>query len=127
MKALLACGCAAELADASAFGAFYRFTFFVAREPAQRNLGVDTALAAWPLVLAGRFRLLDKWCAFVAGAHRLGITEDTWRQARARVRAAPDARRASQHQRSALQKPGSERASRLGACVNRRRCWTSAA
>jgi hypothetical protein len=81
------CTRAAELGDASVFAAFYRFAFFVAREPAQRNLTVDTALIIWPLVLSGRFRLLDKWCAFVAGARRLGITEDTWRQVSTRFAA----------------------------------------
>ena len=73
---------AGELTDAAAFSAFYRFAFFVLREPGARNLSVGAALAAWPLLLAGRFRLMDRWCAFVAQAQRLGITEDTWRQAR---------------------------------------------
>lgn len=31
------------------------------------------------------FRLLERWCEFVAGSNRLGITEDTWRQARSRA------------------------------------------
>jgi DCN1-like protein 1/2 len=52
----------------------------VSREAGQRNLSVETALLLWPLLLEGRFRLLDRWCAFVAATRRLGITEDTWRQ-----------------------------------------------
>ena len=71
---------AGELSDAVVFAAFYRFAFFVSREAGQRNLSVETALALWPLLLEGRFRLLDRWCAFVAATRRLGITEDTWRQ-----------------------------------------------
>jgi hypothetical protein len=109
---------AAELADAAAFAAFYHFAFFVAREPAQRNLSVETALLAWPLVLRGRFRLLDKWCAFVAATRRLGITEDTWRQAR-RARAAAAARARCSGERAAHGSPDAR------ACA-RNRCSTLA-
>ena len=42
---------------------------------------VDRAVALWRVVLRGRFRLLDRFCEFVASSPRLVINEDTWRQA----------------------------------------------
>ena len=47
---------------------------------------VDVALQVWQLVLAGRFRLLDRWCEFVQGRSTdvRVISEDQWRQVRAR-------------------------------------------
>lgn len=42
---------------------------------------VATAVAAWRLVLCGRFRLLDRFCGFVISNHKSTvILEDTWRQ-----------------------------------------------
>lgn len=42
---------------------------------------VERAVAAWQLLLSGRFRLLDRWIMFVRNqAQLLTITEDTWRQ-----------------------------------------------
>ncbi len=76
---------AGELGDAVVFASFYRFAYFVSREAGQRNLSVETALALWGTLLLGRFRLLDRWVAFVAATRRLGITEDTWRQVRPRA------------------------------------------
>lgn len=62
------------------FNPFYRFVFFVCREPARRNLPTEIAIPAWKLCLRGRFRLLDKWCDFVVSCGRCVVTEDTWRQ-----------------------------------------------
>ncbi len=75
-----ACNTAAELLDAGTFALFYRFTFFLLRERNVRNLPLDAALQGWKLALSGRFRLLERWCDFVARSRRLAITEDTWRQ-----------------------------------------------
>ncbi len=44
-------------------------------------LQVDRAVALWRVILRGRFRLLDRFCEFVASSPRLVINEDTWRQA----------------------------------------------
>ncbi|XP_040947305.1 DCN1-like protein 1 [Gossypium hirsutum] len=41
---------------------------------------VSRAVAAWRLVLAGRFRLLNQWCDFVEKNQRHNISEDTWQQ-----------------------------------------------
>lgn len=46
-------------------------------------LQVGTALAAWQLVLCGRFRLLERWCSYVSSHHKANVVlEDTWRQVR---------------------------------------------
>ena len=71
---------AAELLDATSFVSFYRFVFFVCREPGERSLCLETALRGWQFVLRGRFRLLDAWLGFCARQRRPVVTEDTWRQ-----------------------------------------------
>ncbi|KAL7140978.1 hypothetical protein ABFS83_08G023800 [Erythranthe nasuta] len=68
------------LADFSEFSRFYEFVFFICRENGQKNITVSRAVMAWRLVLAGRFRLLNRWCNFVEKNHRHNISEDTWRQ-----------------------------------------------
>ncbi|KAG7174365.1 DCN1-like protein 1-like, partial [Homarus americanus] len=41
------------------------FTFNYARNPGQKGLDLDMALAYWNIVLQGRFRLLNLWCQFL--------------------------------------------------------------
>lgn len=48
------------------FHRFYRFVFHLLKEsPTKRHIQVEIAQQAWQLLLAGRFRLLGKWCEFV--------------------------------------------------------------
>ncbi|OMP05938.1 hypothetical protein COLO4_08441 [Corchorus olitorius] len=68
------------MVDFSEFSRFYDFVFFVCRENGQKNITVSRAVAAWRLVLAGRFRLLNQWCEFVEKNQRHNISEDTWQQ-----------------------------------------------
>ncbi|KAL4379318.1 hypothetical protein GQ457_02G019250 [Hibiscus cannabinus] len=68
------------VADFSEFSRFYDFVFFICRENGQKNITVSRAVAAWRLVLAGRFRLLNQWCNFVEKNQRHNISEDTWQQ-----------------------------------------------
>lgn len=68
------------MADFSEFSNFYDFVFFMCRENGQKNITVGRAIAAWKVVLAGRFRLLNQWCDFVEKNQRYNISEDTWRQ-----------------------------------------------
>ncbi|XVE68153.1 hypothetical protein DITRI_Ditri09bG0046200 [Diplodiscus trichospermus] len=68
------------MADFSEFSRFYDFVFFTCRENGQKNITVSRAVAAWRLVLAGRFRLLNQWCNFVEENQRHNISEDTWQQ-----------------------------------------------
>ncbi|GIL70323.1 hypothetical protein Vretimale_3444 [Volvox reticuliferus] len=62
------------------FGKFYRFVFHVCREFGKRNLQMNMAVAAWRLILPGRFRLLERWCSFAAASSVLVVTQDLWRQ-----------------------------------------------
>ncbi len=41
---------------------------------------MELAVCAWRAVLAGRFRLLERWCAFAGGSGMRVVSEDTWRQ-----------------------------------------------
>ncbi|XP_047069516.1 defective in cullin neddylation protein AAR3 isoform X2 [Lolium rigidum] len=69
-----------ELDDARQFSNFYDFVFFISRENGQKNITVQKAVAAWRIVLIGRFRLLDRWCNFVEKYQRHNISEDAWQQ-----------------------------------------------
>ncbi|KAL5198297.1 hypothetical protein ABZP36_001809 [Zizania latifolia] len=71
---------ALDLDDARRFSNFYDFVFFISREYGQKNITVQRAVAAWRMVLNGRFRLLDRWCNFVEKYQRYNITEDAWQQ-----------------------------------------------
>ncbi|EFJ50757.1 hypothetical protein VOLCADRAFT_57924, partial [Volvox carteri f. nagariensis] len=62
------------------FGRFYRFIFYICRDHGRRNIQMSVAVAAWRLVLLGRFRLLDRWCTFAAASSALVVTQDLWRQ-----------------------------------------------
>ncbi|XP_062189586.1 defective in cullin neddylation protein AAR3-like isoform X2 [Phragmites australis] len=68
-----------ELEDVGRFNYFYDFVFFICRENGQKNISIQRAVAAWRIVLNGRFRLLDRWCNFVE-YQRHNISEDTWQQ-----------------------------------------------
>ena len=42
-------------------------------------LDLETALAYWKIVMAGRFKLLDLWCQFLTAHHKKrSIARDTW-------------------------------------------------
>ena len=49
-------------------------------------LQVQRAVTLWQQLLDGRFRLLRRWCRFVAQSGPHMISEDTWRQVSARSR-----------------------------------------
>ncbi|XP_043703221.1 defective in cullin neddylation protein AAR3-like isoform X3 [Telopea speciosissima] len=68
------------MVDSCEFTRFYDFVFFFCRQNGQKNITVCNAIAAWRLVLAGRFRLLNQWCEFVEKNQRHNISEDTWQQ-----------------------------------------------
>ncbi|KAJ1292012.1 hypothetical protein BS78_02G360600 [Paspalum vaginatum] len=69
-----------DLEDVSLFSCFYDFVFFISREKGQKSITIQRAVAAWKIVLNGRFRLLDRWCNFVEKYQRHNISEDTWQQ-----------------------------------------------
>uniref|UniRef100_UPI0035900F86 DCN1-like protein 1 isoform X1 n=2 Tax=Myxine glutinosa TaxID=7769 RepID=UPI0035900F86 len=67
-----------ELRDAIKFKDFYQFTFNFAKNPGQKSLDLDMAVAYWNLVLAGRFKFLDLWNKFLLEHHKRAISRDTW-------------------------------------------------
>ncbi|XP_022358321.1 DCN1-like protein 2 [Enhydra lutris kenyoni] len=54
-----------ELKDPVKFKDFYQFTFFFAKNPGQKGLDLEMAVAYWNLVLPGRFKFLDLWNSFL--------------------------------------------------------------
>ena len=49
-----------EILDPNKFKEFYQFTFNYAKNPSQKGLDLEMALAYWNIVMAGRYILLVK-------------------------------------------------------------------
>ncbi|XP_033637553.1 DCN1-like protein 1 [Asterias rubens] len=67
-----------ELRDPAKFKDFYQFTFNFAKNPGQKSLDLDMAIAYWNIVLNGRFQYLELWCKFLTEHHKKSIPRDTW-------------------------------------------------
>jgi len=67
-----------EIQDANKFKEFYQFTFDYAKNPGQKGLDLEMALAYWNIVLKGKFRFLDVWITFLKENHKRSIPKDTW-------------------------------------------------
>ncbi|KAM5147114.1 DCN1-like protein 2 isoform 2-T2 [Callospermophilus lateralis] len=67
-----------ELQDSVKFKDFYQFTFTFAKNPGQKGLDLEMAVAYWKLVLSGRFKFLDLWNTFLLEHHKRSIPRDTW-------------------------------------------------
>ncbi|XP_064639108.1 DCN1-like protein 1 [Lineus longissimus] len=67
-----------EIKDSTKYKEFYHFTFNYARDPGQKGLDLDMAVAYWNIVLEGRFKFLDLWCQFLLTHHKRSIPKDTW-------------------------------------------------
>uniref|UniRef100_A0A8C5M4W4 DCN1-like protein n=1 Tax=Leptobrachium leishanense TaxID=445787 RepID=A0A8C5M4W4_9ANUR len=67
-----------ELKDPLKFKDFYQFTFNFAKNPGQKGLDLDMAIAYWNLVLSGKFKFLDLWNKFLVEHHKRSIPKDTW-------------------------------------------------
>ncbi|CAB1441175.1 unnamed protein product [Pleuronectes platessa] len=67
-----------ELKDTAKFRDFYQFTFSFAKNPGQKGLDLEMAVAYWNLVLTDRFKFLDLWNRFLVEHHKRSIPKDTW-------------------------------------------------
>ncbi|XP_020491522.3 DCN1-like protein 2b isoform X1 [Labrus bergylta] len=67
-----------ELKDTGKFKDFYQFTFNFAKNPGQKGLDLEMAVAYWNLVLTDRFKFLDLWNRFLLEHHKRSIPKDTW-------------------------------------------------
>jgi DCN1-like protein 1/2 len=54
-----------EIRDPNQFKELYHFTFNYAKNPGQKGLDLEMAIAYWNIVLRGRFKFLDIWCQFL--------------------------------------------------------------
>ncbi|XP_013393856.1 DCN1-like protein 1 [Lingula anatina] len=67
-----------EIRDPAKFKDFYNFTFNYAKNPGQKGLDLDMAIAYWNIVLSGKFKFLDLWVQFLQEHHKRSIPKDTW-------------------------------------------------
>ncbi|CAB0032398.1 unnamed protein product [Trichogramma brassicae] len=67
-----------ELREAYVFKQFYNFTFNYAKNPGQKSLDLEMAIAYWNIVLKDKFIFLDLWCKFLQEHHKRSISKDTW-------------------------------------------------
>jgi DCN1-like protein 1/2 len=72
--------CDAELTtDQHKFKDMYQFTFNFAKNPAQKSLDLEDAIAYWRMILnTNRFKYLDLWIQFLTENHKKNIPKDTW-------------------------------------------------
>eukprot|EP00644_Phytophthora_capsici_P006011 jgi/Phyca11/559091/estExt2_Genewise1.C_PHYCAscaffold_21071 len=68
------------IASETAFKKFYCFCFGFSKEPGQKSLSIDIAVAMWELLLSTRFeKLTTSWLEFLAEKKPVkGVTRDTW-------------------------------------------------
>lgn len=67
-----------EIKEKWKFKDFYQFTFNFAKNPGQKSLELDMAIAYWNIVMKESFRFLDIWCTFLREHHKRSIPKDTW-------------------------------------------------
>ncbi|KAK9866866.1 hypothetical protein WJX84_011561 [Apatococcus fuscideae] len=70
-----------ELKDDQTYREVYNYAYDFSREPGQKCVQLETALAMWQLVFSVRpWKLLPAWCSFLSEHHRRAISKDTWVQ-----------------------------------------------
>ena len=60
------------------FKDLYLFTFNYAKNPLQKSLDLEIAIAYWNILLKNRFKFLDLWIEYLRETHKRAITRDTW-------------------------------------------------
>lgn len=60
------------------FKELYHFAFFYGKNPLQKSMELEVAIAYWEILLRNRFRFLDQWIEFLRKHHKRAITRDTW-------------------------------------------------
>lgn len=67
------------LNDINKFKDFYQFTFNFAKNPSQKSLDLEDAIAYWKMILDDkRFKFINLWCDFLLSHHKKSISKDTW-------------------------------------------------
>jgi DCN1-like protein 1/2 len=64
--------------DQNMFKDLYLFTFNFAKNPSQKSLDLEDAIAYWKMILNGRFKYLSYWIEFLQENHKRAISKDTW-------------------------------------------------
>jgi len=67
-----------QIEDPKAFKEFYQFTFNYAKNPSQKGMELETAVAYWRILLEDRFKLLNLWIQYLEKHHNKSITKDCW-------------------------------------------------
>jgi DCN1-like protein 1/2 len=57
---------------------FYQFAFNYAKNPGQKCLDLDMAIAYWNIVLHDKFKFLDLWSRYLVNHYKRAIPKDTW-------------------------------------------------
>lgn len=67
-----------EIRDPARLKEFYQFAFNYAKNPGQKCLDLDMAIAYWNIVLHDRFQFLDLWSNYLLTHYKRAIPKDTW-------------------------------------------------
>lgn len=67
-----------EIADKAKFKNLYQFTFNYAKNPEQKGLDLEIAIAYWNILLYDRFKFLDLWSQYLQEHYKRAIPRDTW-------------------------------------------------
>nr|XP_002129309.2 DCN1-like protein 1 [Ciona intestinalis] len=67
-----------EITDKNKFRDFYQFTFNFAKNPGQKGLELEMAIAYWNILLSDRFTFLDLWAEYLETHYKRAIPRDTW-------------------------------------------------
>ncbi|XP_076806760.1 DCN1-like protein 1 [Clavelina lepadiformis] len=67
-----------EITNKAKFRDFYQFTFNFAKNPGQKGLDLDMAVAYWNILLSDRFKFLNLWTKYLLEHYKRAIPRDTW-------------------------------------------------